>query len=55
MRYNAMRIFKTEEEARQFAEQVGSKSWGFMFDGHDQRDFKITGWYVDYDDPNWKC
>ena len=31
-RFNAMRFFKTEAEARKFAEQVGSDSWGWMKD-----------------------
>lgn len=54
MRYNSMKMFKTGDEACAFAQQVGSDSWGFLFDGHDQRDFRITGWYVDYNDPDWE-
>ena len=29
-KYNAIKEFKTEEEARQFAESVHSDSWGWM-------------------------
>lgn len=43
-RYNAMRLFKTEEEARAFAQEVHSDSWGWMKD----RKGRIVNWYVDY-------
>lgn len=43
-KYNAMRFFKTEAEAKTFADQVGSDSWGWMKDMKG----KIVNWYVDY-------
>ena len=43
-RYDVMRFFKTEAEAREFAEKVGSDSWGWM---KDIETGKITKWYVD--------
>ena len=45
MDYNAMRFFNTEAEAKAFAEEVGSTSWGWM---KDIKTDEITGWYVDY-------
>ena len=44
MKYNAMRFFKTEAEAREFAKEVGSDSWGWMKDRYG----RIVKWYVDY-------
>lgn len=42
--YNAMRFFETEVEAKEFAEKVGSDSWGWMKDMRG----RIVKWYVDY-------
>lgn len=47
--YDAMRIFKTEAEAKAFAQEIGSKSWGFLFEEKNDT-IKITGWYVDYNE-----
>lgn len=46
-RFNAMRFFQTEAEARKFAEQVGSDSWGWM---KDCKTGEIVKWYVDYNE-----
>ena len=48
--YNAMRFFETEEEAKNFAEEVNSTSWGWM---KDTKTGKITNWYVDYINEEW--
>lgn len=47
-KYNAIREFKTEEEARQFAESVHSDSWGWMKEWKNGKAGKIVAWYVDY-------
>ena len=46
MKYNAMRLFKTEAEAKAFAEKVNSDSWGW----EKSMDGNIVRWYVDYNE-----
>lgn len=43
--YNAVRFFKTEAEARAFAQEVNSDSWGWM---KDIETGEIVKWYVEY-------
>lgn len=51
MKANAMRFFKTEAEAKVFAENVRSDDWGWMKD----KNGNITKWYVEYyEDGTWK-
>ena len=45
MTFNSVRYFKTEEEARAFALEVGSDDWGWM---KDLKTGIIVKWYVDY-------
>ena len=42
--------FETEEEAKNFAEEVNSTSWGWM---KDTKTGEITNWYVDYFNKEW--
>ena len=42
--YNAVRFFEVEADAREFAESVGSDSWGWMKNA----DGIIVSWYVDF-------
>lgn len=55
MRYNAMRMFKTEDEARKFAKEVGSESWGWEREFKNGKLGKITGWYVDCNEQDGGC
>lgn len=52
MRYNTVRLFKTEREAESFANKMNTESWGWMKDCDTD---EITGWYVEYNDPNWRA
>lgn len=47
MKANALKIFRTESEAREFANNVKSSDWGWM---GDRKTGNITGWYVWYVD-----
>lgn len=47
-KYNAIREFKTEEEARVFAEKVHSDNWGWMKEYKDGKVGRIVSWYVEY-------
>lgn len=43
--YNAMKFFNTEAEAKAFAKEVESASWGWM---KDSKTGKIVKWYVEF-------
>ena len=54
---NSIRVFRSEAEAKAFAEEVGgrcqlTKAWRCTETGTQVR--LPDEWWVDWDDPNWK-
>lgn len=49
-KYNAIRIFNSEAEAKAFAEKVNSDSWGAQVN----MDGTVHNWYVDCNFEDWE-